>query len=79
VVNSDGQVRDLHPVEYINSLDTSGITGHLLHLKNGCIVMCLKNVSREAGCYNGTGVIVNDLRNNMILICTVINGSNAGE
>jgi ATP-dependent DNA helicase PIF1 len=79
VVNSYEPVRDLYAVEYINSLETSGIPDHLLHLKKGCILMCLRNMSPEAGCYNGTRLIVNDVRNNMILRCTIINGINAGE
>jgi ATP-dependent DNA helicase PIF1 len=78
-LNSDYQVRDSHPVEYINSLEASGITGHLLHLKKGCIVTCLRNASPEAGCYNMTRMIVNAVRNNKILTCTITNGSNAGE
>jgi ATP-dependent DNA helicase PIF1 len=78
-VNSDEQARDLYPVEYINSLKASGIPCHLLHLKKGCIVMRFRNVRPEAGCYNGTSMIVNDVVNNKILRCTIINGSNAGE
>jgi hypothetical protein len=39
VVNSDEPGRDLFPVENIISHEASGITGHLLHLKKGCIVM----------------------------------------
>jgi hypothetical protein len=45
VVNSVEQVRDVHPVEYINSLEASVTPCHLLHLKKGCIVMLLRNVS----------------------------------
>jgi hypothetical protein len=79
VVNSDEQVRDFYPVEYINSLEASGIPGHVLHLKKGCTVMCLRNESLEAGCYSGTRMIVNDAVNNKILRCTIINGSNDDE
>jgi hypothetical protein len=78
-VNSDEQLRDLYPVENIISLEASGIPGHLVHLKKGCIVMCLRNVIPEAGCYNGTILIVNVVRNYKILRCTIINGSSAGE
>jgi hypothetical protein len=79
VVSSDEKVRDFYPVEYINSIEASGIPYHLLHLKKGCIVMCLRNVIPEAGCYNGTRMIVNDVVHNKILRCTAINGRNAGE
>jgi hypothetical protein len=79
VVNSDEQLWDFYPVEYTNSLEDSGILGHLLHLKKECIVMCLRNMSPEAGCYNGKRMIANDVRNNRILRCTIINGSSAGE
>jgi hypothetical protein len=37
LVNSDEQVMDLYPVEYTSSLETSGIPGHLPHLKKGCM------------------------------------------
>jgi hypothetical protein len=79
VVNSDGQVRDFYPVEYINSIESSGITGHLLQMNKLCIVLCLRDVIPEAGFYNGTRLVVNDVRNNRILRYTIINGSNAGE
>jgi hypothetical protein len=72
VLNPDEQVRDLYLVEYINSLEASGIPCHLLHLNKGCIVMCLRNVIHEAGCCNGTRMIVNDVKNNNILRCTII-------
>jgi hypothetical protein len=38
-VNSDEQVIYFYPVGGINSLEASGIPGHLLHLKKGCMVM----------------------------------------
>jgi hypothetical protein len=79
VVNSYEQVRDLYPVEYNSSVEASSITGHLLNLKKGCVLMCLRYVSHDAGCYNGTRMIVNDALNNKILRCNSINGSNVGE
>jgi hypothetical protein len=79
MVTSDKQGMDLYPLDYISSLESSFIPGHLLYLKNGCIMMCLRNVSPEAGCYNGTIMIVNDVWNGRILRCTIINGINAGE
>jgi ATP-dependent DNA helicase PIF1 len=41
--------------------------------------MCLRNVSPEAGCYNGTIMIMNGVRNSTILRCTIINGINVRE
>jgi hypothetical protein len=41
--------------------------------------MCLRNMSPDAGFYNGTRMVMNDVRNNKILKCTIIHGSNAGE
>jgi hypothetical protein len=41
-----------------------------------CAMLSFKE---EQGCYNGTRMIVNDVVNNKILRCTIINGSNAGE
>jgi hypothetical protein len=73
------QTRKVTPEAYINSLEASGIPYYLLHPKKGCIVMCLRNVSPEAGCYNGTRMILNGVVYNNILRCTIINGRNAGE
>jgi hypothetical protein len=41
--------------------------------------MCLRNMSPDAGFYNGTRMVMNYVRNNKILKCTIIHGSNAGE
>jgi hypothetical protein len=79
MVNSDEQVSDLYPAEYIRNIEGIDIPCHLLNLKKGCIVMCLRNASPETGCYNGTRMIVNDVMNNKILRCTIINAKNAGE
>jgi hypothetical protein len=79
LVNSDEQVRDLYPVEDINSNESSDIPLHLLHPRKGCKLMCLKNVHPEEGCYNGTRMIVNDVRNNKISRWTIINESNTDE
>jgi ATP-dependent DNA helicase PIF1 len=46
--------------------------------EKGCIVMCLRNMSPTAGCYNGTTTIANDVQNSKILRCTIINGCSAG-
>jgi hypothetical protein len=39
----------------------------------------IEEVIPDAGCCNWTRLIVNDVRNKTILICTIINGRNAGE
>ena len=51
-VNSEDAT--LYPVEYINTLHTSGIPPHRLNLKKKAVVMLLRNLNiREVVC-NGT-------------------------
>ena len=42
------------PVEFLNSLNLSGLLDHELHLKVGCVVMVLRNISPSIGLCNGT-------------------------
>ena len=46
------------PVEFLNSLNLSGLPDHELHLKVGCVVMVLRNISPSIGLCNGTRVLL---------------------
>nr|XP_047144013.1 ATP-dependent DNA helicase pif1-like [Hydra vulgaris] len=54
------------PVEFLNSLTTSGMPTHCLKLKIGCVIMLLKNLDLKAGLCNGTRMKVCALQNNYI-------------
>jgi ATP-dependent exoDNAse (exonuclease V) alpha subunit len=51
---------------YLNSLTPSGMPPHKLELKEGCIVMLLRNISSTKGMCNGTRLIVQQLGDHFI-------------
>ena len=67
----------LFPVEFLNSLQMSGLPPHELKLKKNTPVMLLRNFNCTQGLCNGTRMIVRELHNNL-LDCEVINGPKKG-
>jgi hypothetical protein len=51
----------LYPVEFLNTLQFSGITNHKLELKVGMLILLLHNFNQSIGLCNGTRLIVNRL------------------
>jgi len=45
------------PVEYLNSITLSGIPPHKLTLKEGAVVMLMRNLNPSLGLCNGTRLI----------------------
>ena len=62
-----------YPVEYLNSLNASGLPLSRLALKVGCPVMLLRNLDPGRGLCNGTRMIVRDIKNRVIK-CETISG-----
>jgi hypothetical protein len=56
-----------YPTEFLNTIAASGIPPHELKLKIGAIVILLKNIDSRQGMCNGTRLIVEELRDNVIL------------
>lgn len=73
--DSDLQVN--FPVEYLNSLNPSGLPPHILNLKKGCIVMLLRNLSIKNGLCNGVRMVVKDFSRNCIK-AEIITGAHSG-
>jgi ATP-dependent DNA helicase PIF1 len=65
------------PVEYLNTLNPSGLAPYKLNLKVGCIVMLLRNVSVNKGLCNGTRMIVRAFRQNVLQL-EIISGAFSG-
>ncbi|XP_023751068.2 uncharacterized protein LOC111899444 [Lactuca sativa] len=57
---------NLYPMEYLNSLNVSGIPPHYLRLKIGCPVILLRNIDPSNGLCNGIGLICRAFQQNVI-------------
>ena len=64
--------------EFLNEIKCSGIPNHKLVLKKGVPIMLLRNIDQSSGLCNGTRLIVDELRNN-IIGAIVITGNRNGE
>ena len=67
----------LYPVEYLNSINCSGLPLAKLKLKVGCPVMILRNMNPGEGVCNGSRGIVTRM-SNRVLEVELLTGSNAG-
>jgi hypothetical protein len=68
----------MYPVEYLNSINVSGLPLAKLSLKVGCPVMVLRNLNPQEGVCNGTRGIVTCLANRVVEI-RILGGSHAGR
>ncbi|XP_042757993.2 uncharacterized protein LOC111895117 [Lactuca sativa] len=57
---------NLYPMEYLNSLNVSGVPPHYLRLKTGCPVILLRNIDPSNGLCNGTILICRAFQQNVI-------------
>jgi hypothetical protein len=65
--NSYYSERLAYPLEVLNSLTIFGFPPHKLTLKKGCVLMLLRNLKIRAGLFNGTRLIVREMKNNVIV------------
>lgn len=72
----DDQLSASFPVEYLNSIKVSGIPPHKLVLKEGVVVMLLRNLSQAIGLCNGTRLVVRRCLKHTV-VCEIISGSHA--
>jgi len=66
------------PVEYLNTLEVSGLPAHSLILKKKAIVMLMRNLHIASGLVNGTRLEVLDMLRHTIE-CKVLSGSGKGR
>ncbi|GKD37960.1 ATP-dependent DNA helicase PIF1-like protein [Tanacetum coccineum] len=45
---------DLYTTDFLNTINVSGLPHHMLTLKIGTPVMCMRNIDQKAGLCNGT-------------------------
>ena len=72
------QNNTLYAVEYLNSLEFSGLPSHKLTLKVGSPVMLLRNINQKKGLCNGTRMILTHV-GERVLKAEIITGSHIGE
>ncbi|XP_010527539.1 PREDICTED: uncharacterized protein LOC104804874 [Tarenaya hassleriana] len=68
----------LYPVDFLNSLTSSGLPDHKLVLKTNVPVMLLRNINQQEGLCNGTRMIVTRL-GNKVIEAEIITGSHVGK
>jgi PIF1-like helicase len=56
----------MYPVEYLNTINCTGLPLHKLKLKKGCPVMVLRNLNPEGGVCNGSRGILTRYRNRVL-------------
>ena len=67
-----------YPTEFLNNLTPTGFPPHALSLKEGAIIMLLRNLNIDEGLCNGTRLIVIQMRDH-VLLCKVLTGSKSGH
>ena len=78
LVDIPADEEDLYPLEYLNSLTPSGMPTHNLFLKEGAIVMLLRNLNTKKGLSNGIRLIVRRLHN-FFIDAEILTGSSQGK
>nr|XP_015637912.1 uncharacterized protein LOC107280855 [Oryza sativa Japonica Group] len=68
----------LYPPEFLNSINATNFPTHKLVLKEGVVVMLLRNLNQSIGLCNGTRLLVTAL-GERILQCTILTRSIIGE
>lgn len=77
ICENDQQVNE-YPVEFLNSLNVSGLPPHRLRLKVNCIVLLVRNLNSKEGLVNGTRMRVKVLHTNSVE-CEVLTGMSSGK
>ena len=80
-IDSTIDINDMtrYPVEYINTLNPSGMPPHKLRLKQGAVVMLLRNLNIKSGLCNGTRLIIEQIIHGRLLQCTIASGQHRGN
>lgn len=68
----------LYSIEYLNSLEFSGLPSHKLTLKVGAPVMLLRNINQKKGLCNGTRMILTRI-GDRVLKAEIVTGSHIGK
>jgi hypothetical protein len=68
----------LYPTEFLNSINAPNFPYHRLALKEGAMVMMLRNLNQTMGLFNGTRLLISQL-GQRVLRCIILTGSRIGD
>ena len=77
VVEDDQTEVNNFSVEFLHSLTPSGMPQHEIKLKEGCVIMLLRNLDSDSGLCNGTRLVVRELLGSRVIDAEVISGAKA--
>ncbi|KAK9070526.1 hypothetical protein SSX86_010928 [Deinandra increscens subsp. villosa] len=63
---AEDDFNNLYPIEFLNTLNVSGMPPHKLRLKVGCPIILLRNIDPSHGLCNGTRLICKGFQRNVI-------------
>lgn len=78
VIEEGADNNNVYPVEYLNSLNLSGMPPSKLNLKIGCPIMLLRNLASSQGLCNGSRLIITRLTDHVIE-ARILFGDHAGN
>ncbi|XP_074346338.1 uncharacterized protein LOC141685112 [Apium graveolens] len=81
LVDSEGDNNDFgsaFPIEYLNSINMPCLPKHHLKIKEGCVIMLMRNLNQIMGLCNGTRMIVKRCLPNSV-VCDILTGSQVGK
>lgn len=73
ILSDDYREQNNFPVEFLNSVDVSGLPPHKLILKPNCILLLIRNLNTRHGLVNGTRMRLVQMHNNC-LDCEILTG-----
>ncbi|XP_074327619.1 uncharacterized protein LOC141665533 [Apium graveolens] len=80
LVDSEGDNNDFgsaFPIKYLNSINMPCLPKHHLKIKEGCMIMLMRNLNQIMGLCNGTRMIVKRCLSNSI-VCDILTDSQVG-
>lgn len=69
---------DLYTVEFLNTINTSGMPPHILVPKVGAPIMLIRNIDQQAGLCNGSRLKISKL-GKMIIEAVILHGPHKNE